>query len=164
MASGTTFAGPANAWAAGNFIGATGTTNGVAALTDTFQITGVIVLPGIEAPSAARSPFIMRPFDQELAVCKRYWQKLGGSAAVDVFINGYQVAGQGLTQTLVYPVEMRAIPTGAIVGAWNISNGTLSINSAGTKTLGLQVLATVTGSLYAYTANTSCFITLDARL
>ena len=41
---------------------------------DIFRITGVVVLPGIEAPSAARSPLIMRPYDQELLTCQRYWQ------------------------------------------------------------------------------------------
>ena len=53
---------------------ATGQINGVAATTDVFRITGVVVLPGIEAPSAERSPLIMRPFDQELATCQRYWE------------------------------------------------------------------------------------------
>jgi hypothetical protein len=40
-----------------------------------FRLTGVVVLPGIEAPSAARAPFIMRPFDQELLLCQRYYEK-----------------------------------------------------------------------------------------
>jgi hypothetical protein len=50
-------------------------TPAVAATSDVFRITGVVVLPGIEAPSAARSPLIMRPYDQELLICQRYWQK-----------------------------------------------------------------------------------------
>jgi hypothetical protein len=75
MASGSTLTAPSvNAWVVGNFIAAPGQVNGVAATSDVFRITGVVVLPGIEAPSAARSPFIMRPYDQELATCQRYLQ------------------------------------------------------------------------------------------
>jgi hypothetical protein len=54
--------------------GATGTLNGVAFTTDTFQIAGVIMLPGIELPPVDRAPFIMRPFDQELMLSRRYYQ------------------------------------------------------------------------------------------
>jgi len=74
MMAGTTYQAAANTWVAGNFPAVTGTINGVASLTDTFQITGVVVLPGIEAPSAARSALIMRPLDQELITCKRYYR------------------------------------------------------------------------------------------
>jgi hypothetical protein len=45
-----------------------------------FSITGVVVLPGLEGPSAARSAFIMRPYDQELGVCRRYFRFADGSA------------------------------------------------------------------------------------
>jgi hypothetical protein len=75
IAAGSSLAGTANTWAAANYVGVSGTVNGVAATSDTFQITGVVVLPGVEPPSAARSPLIMRPFDHELEICKRYWQK-----------------------------------------------------------------------------------------
>jgi hypothetical protein len=76
MGSGSTWTAPsANTWTAGSYQAAPGQTNAVAATTDVFRLTGVIVLPGSEAPSAARSPFVMRPFDQELVTCQRYWQK-----------------------------------------------------------------------------------------
>jgi hypothetical protein len=38
-------------------------------------VTGLIVLPGIELPSTSRAPLIMRPFDQELMLCQRYYEK-----------------------------------------------------------------------------------------
>jgi hypothetical protein len=72
MMTGVAHQGVAGTWNAGNFLGATGTINGVAATSDTMLITGVVVLPGIEVPTAARSPFIMRSFDQELVTCQRY--------------------------------------------------------------------------------------------
>jgi hypothetical protein len=90
----------AGVWSASPCMGATGTTNCVASTSDTMLITGVVVLPGIEAPSAARSPLIMRPYDQELATCQRYWQKVT-SMIVETNI---------LCQSFVYPVQMRAAP------------------------------------------------------
>lgn len=55
------------------------TTNSTAMLSttnnDQIAITGLIVVRGIELPAVSRAPFIMRPFDQELLACKRYFEK-----------------------------------------------------------------------------------------
>ena len=64
-----------NVWNNSGAGAATGTINGVAALDDVFRLAGLVVLPGIEAPSADRSPLIMRPYDQELVTCQRYYEK-----------------------------------------------------------------------------------------
>jgi len=72
--SGTFTTPTANAWYAGNYLVAPGQVNGVAATSDTFAITGVVVLPGNEAPNAARSPYIMRAYDTELALALRYFE------------------------------------------------------------------------------------------
>jgi len=78
MAAGTTYTAPAaNTWLSGSYWAAPGQVNGVVTTGDVFRLTGVVVLPGIEAPSAERSPLIMRPYDQELVTCQRYWQQLG---------------------------------------------------------------------------------------
>jgi hypothetical protein len=75
LACGTTYTAPAaNTWYGVTYVAAPGQVNGVAATSDVFRLTGVVVLPGIEAPSAARSPLIMRPYDQELLTCQRYWR------------------------------------------------------------------------------------------
>ena len=67
QASGTTNTAPSlNTWLAGSYVAGPGQVNGVAATTDIFRLTGVIMLPGTVAPSAARSPLIMRPADTEL--------------------------------------------------------------------------------------------------
>jgi hypothetical protein len=75
--------GASNAMAAGSWIGTaigtgtTATTNFVATTNNIVQVTGLIVLPGIELPSAARSALIMRPYDQELQICRRYYERVG---------------------------------------------------------------------------------------
>ena len=75
VAGGASRTGTAGAWAGSDYSGAASTTNGVAATSDTFQITGVIVVPGIELPAADRAALIMRPVEQELRLCERYWEK-----------------------------------------------------------------------------------------
>jgi hypothetical protein len=116
LASGATYSGSAGMWTAANLLTAPGTTNGVAATTDTFQITGVVVLPGIELPSAARAPFIMRPWDQELLLCSRYY-----SFNKD-FEAGFILGGIASTSpTFVFNhtalVPFRTTPTLSLVGA-----------------------------------------------
>jgi hypothetical protein len=155
-----------NVWTASSAVNAaTGQVNAVQATTDRFRLTGVVVLPGTQAPSTAQSPLIMRPYDQELVTCKRYWQKLGGAANVDVIVGGYGVAGSSLAQTLTFP-EMRANPTGTIVGTWFVSNcAQPTISSApGARSLGLQTTVTATGNAFFYINGAGNYISLDARL
>ena len=107
VAAGSSFIAPAaNAWNSANYIAAPGQINGVAATTDLFRLTGVVVLPGTEAPSAARSPLIMRPYDQELLTCRRYWQR------IDIVQGFYSpAAGPILRATVPLVPPMRDTPT-----------------------------------------------------
>jgi hypothetical protein len=114
MMAGTSWQTAAGAWTAGNFLGATGTINGVAATTDIMMITGVVVLPGIEAPSAARSPFIMRPYDQELVTCQRYFRKL-------VSGSGAAYSTTGAQMQFLHP-GMRGNPTSVLVGTATLTD------------------------------------------
>ena len=76
MAVGTTMAAPSlNTWVTGVYRAGPGQVNGAATVGNALRLTGFVALPGIEAPSASRSALIMRPFDQELLTCQRYWQK-----------------------------------------------------------------------------------------
>jgi len=72
---GATYCTPANTWTAGMFLGVAGGVNVFKNTIDGILITGFTVLPGIYAPTAAQSPLIMRPYDQELQTCQRYYQK-----------------------------------------------------------------------------------------
>ena len=75
FAAGSTYQGTNATWQAGNFVGTSSTTNFFASNNNVVCLTGVIIIPGTEAPSSARSPFIMRPYDQELILCQRYFRK-----------------------------------------------------------------------------------------
>jgi hypothetical protein len=117
-ACGPTYTAPAaNVWTAGIYVAAPGQVNGVAATTDNFRITGVTVLPGTQAPTAAQSPNVMRPYDQELVTCKRYFQKM--TCVVDVAVAG---------QSIFLAPEMRVIPTFTGGGTGFTINGPSAIS------------------------------------
>ena len=166
FAAGSTYIAPAaGVWNSTNYVAAPGQSNGGATLNHLCSVTGVLVLPGTEAPSSARSPFIMRPYDQELRTCQRYWEKIGGTAPADIYVSGYLPVVGTMPFPLFYPTEMRAVPTAAVAGSWSFANCAIaSLNGIGTKSLGLNVTALAAGQFTAYTTNTTCFISLDARL
>jgi hypothetical protein len=114
MASGTTYTAPAaNVWGAGSYNAAPGQINGIAATSDVFRISGLVVLPGTEAPSAARSPLIIRPYDQELMTCMRYLEPLDNTSAVG---GSYSIAGFAAAPNIAragfsFKFQKRATPT-----------------------------------------------------
>jgi len=121
---------------------------------NTFEITGVVVLPGIEAPSASRSPLIMRPADQELVTCMRYWRKF-------TYVQGayISVVGASIYATNALSPLMRATPTIAVVGTPIVTN-VASINRfAGPDFFDHELTNTAIGGVYWNGG-----ISLDARL
>jgi hypothetical protein len=115
IAGGASRAGTAAAWAGSDYSGVTGTTNGVAATSDTFQVTGLIVLPGIELPSGDRAAFLARPFEEEFVRCQRYLRYIDGA------ITGI---GQNTTTAYLFGTwpDMRAAPAVSFTGNVNIDN------------------------------------------
>jgi len=151
--SGTTYLTAPNVWTAGNFLGATGTNNLVKNTTDLMVITGVVLLPGTGAPSAAQSSLITRPFDQELQTCKRYWEK------VRIYNVSYSTSGTGVMGMAVrFPVEKRSAPTSTLV-ANAFSNATFLSTAANATEVQCIGSVTATGT-YILDATFTC----DARL
>lgn len=177
IADGSTGVGTANVWASAAYSGVTATTNGVAATSDVFQVTGVCLLPGTEAPSAARSPLIKRSFEQDLLLCRRYYY------AWNYLANANEPVGVGtsyglnsLNIPLRLPVTMRAIPTFTMSSAshfiW-LSNGsnsscsTLVTDTAGAEIFSLTFGVTMAGGAAGYVradATTAARMFFDARL
>jgi hypothetical protein len=156
LMAGSTYAGPANAWAAANYYGVTGGTNGVAATTDLMLLTGVIVLPGSEAPSAARSPFVMRSYGQELAQCQRYWQLVYPEARWSA------TAGSvWMIYVHMLSVEMRGLPTIAQLAPGISGNASaFTLNALSGRELRVQLTSAAAGDCYCMQRTFS----LDARL
>jgi hypothetical protein len=155
MLAGAAQTGAANTWLAGNFVAATGQINaGSGPSTDFFRIAGVVVLPGLDAPTAARSPFIMRPYDQELVTCERYFQKYIGA-----LVGGGTTNAAGIYNDFILTTPMRAAPAVTLSNGVFTNSATLSVNSAAANHIrfALNVNASSFGYvIFDYTA--------DARL
>jgi len=109
----STYAGTPGLWLSGNYIGSTGQVNNLDSTSNFFRITGVKLEVGGYA-----TPWAHRPFAEELALCRRYFQTSdaygtvpsnGGQNTVQNATVAYTtVAGRCL---IVLPVEMRTNPT-----------------------------------------------------
>jgi hypothetical protein len=97
---GSTYSGTASAWAGAEYYSATGATNVMATLSNTFYITGVQLEKGSTATS-----FDYRPYGTELALCQRYYQT--GN------ISCYKPSSGGSTALIStqFVVSTRATPT-----------------------------------------------------
>lgn len=123
VAAGSSSVANPGAWGSnGSIIAVTSQTNGVAATTDTFQLTGVTMFPGTIGPSSARAPFIVRQYEDELRLCQRYyWSGRGLSAYGSE--SGVAGAGHNISGYFPHPGgRMRAAPASAIVGVWTVSS------------------------------------------
>jgi len=116
MAAGSTYQNTAGQWVAGDFRAPTGAVNGVAATTDTFQIAGLLLLPGTEFPAADRMPFIMRNFEQELWDAQRFWQWQTASGVVVQLAATTADVGVQMTR------EMRTPPAVVIASGGVVAN------------------------------------------
>jgi hypothetical protein len=158
-----------NTWLAGNYVAGPGQLNGIAAANNAIRITGVVVLPGIEAPSAVRSPFIMRPYDQELVTLQRLYQKV--SAGGGGITNG-SAGVYGWSFPL--PTVMRAAPAASITPgiAWTtatqaFTTGAVTVNNCTPSAWHVNTDASIaiTGNLPAVVyPNAGGFCILNARL
>ena len=163
FAAGTGGQTAAGVWTNSNSFATSAQTNFFATANNVVQLTGVVILPGIEAPSAARSPLIMRPYDQELVTCKRYYNKLGNDKAISVIIQGTPGAGLFQSTTFPYPVEMRTTPSVSAAG-FTLSNVASVAFNASSTCLGVQINATAAGTMAWYNATAGVYLALDARL
>ena len=104
---GSTYSGTAGAWAAANYLSATGATSVVGTASATFYITGVQLEIGTSA-----TPFERRLYNQELANCQRYCLKYCGTTVneeANASINGYN--GTTAYGSIFTVIPMRTSPS-----------------------------------------------------
>jgi hypothetical protein len=114
LGSGATFSGTAGAWQAGNLVQPTGTVSVVGTNGATWYITGLQLEKGTQATS-----FEYRQYQQELALCQRYYSKSYNTSVVPatagndgaVSTSSTATAAGGVITSFGFPVEMRASPT-----------------------------------------------------
>jgi len=112
---GSSFVGTAGSWVGANYFSATGATSVVGTNGATFYITGV----QLEVGSSATG-FEYRQYQQELALCQRYYQKGLGSSLV---------FNAGTYNSAQFCVSMRTTPTVTVTPA----GGSFTFNSADTS-------------------------------
>jgi hypothetical protein len=117
--------GTAGAWVSSDLWSATGATSVVGTNGATFYITGVQLEKGSTATS-----FDYRPYGTELALCQRYYYRIGGGTGSSTTATRSSI-GYGFSSTTTstsigvsLPVTMRAVPT------LNFG-GTLTVSGAG---------------------------------
>jgi hypothetical protein len=157
LAGGSSRLGTAGVWAttaSPGLVGAAGTSNGVAATSDVFYLGNVISLPGIELPPSDRAALIMRPLDQELPLCQRYFCSdfASGTAPADNIQKNTNVAmaygiNALISPRLAFPVTMRAAPAvtafsstakaSPAAGQWQYYDGTAWNDGTGTSATGI---------------------------
>lgn len=121
LAVGSDFWGTLNTWSSGTYLG-TSSTSVLGTLNATWQLTGVQVETGSVATN-----FEWRNYQQELAMCQRYYE-VGGSSSI---WSGYTVSGNAYFTSTRYAVTKRSVP-GTIV-LTDVSNSGFP---AGSPTLG----------------------------
>jgi hypothetical protein len=150
IGSGANFRAPANAWAAGNYYGATGTTQLSLSGGAQLYITGV----KLEVGSVA-TPFNRQSLAKSMADCQRYYQVLGNA----LLISGYSTATPNTWSSLPLPVVMRVTPTVAYTGVSYSNSSALGMNSVTANMLVTQCAVTAAGSFFA-----SGLVALSAEL
>ena len=165
LGAGSTFSGTAGAWAAGNFVSATGATSVVGTNGATFYITGV----QLEAGTVA-SPFDQIDYGRELIMCQRYFETSyasGTAIGAATSSNGIYSASTSGARTgwhIPYAVVKRAVPTTTVwdfagtagrttqcdptTGARTNGANNIATNSGGTAALELEIGIT-SGAYYA---------------
>jgi len=106
LGCGSTYIGTAGAWAATAYLTATGTTSVVGTNGATFYITGV----QLEVGSSATG-FEYRQYQQELALCQRYYWRNNAGTAFTSFGSGVIESSTNFGTYIKLPVTMRAVPT-----------------------------------------------------
>jgi hypothetical protein len=111
-------------------------------------ITGVQLETGTVA-----TPFEIRPYGTELALCQRYFVKLGGTDLNEVFGVGIIQASNNAEAIANMPVRMRGVPTASIngtasnfgvTGPTGFTPSAISFDIYGTLTL--RISATISGA------------------
>jgi hypothetical protein len=161
----------ANAWAAGNFRGVTGSVQLIANSGATFYITGVQLEKGSTATS-----FDYRPYGTELALCQRYFTKFqnDGSGFAGIAC-GYQGATTESIFAVNFPTQMRAEPTATISNliVSDVVNytaaATLGNFAAGFISAEMRVTHSSNGAQFrpatlTISSNTNGFLALSAEL
>lgn len=173
---GSTFQTTAGAWGAGQFFSTSGQTNLPTTSANTFQLTGVKL-----APELLATPLIRRPYEQEIYICRSFYQKTfpdGTAPAQNAGVTGAitvknPIALGDPSEWLQFIPKMRATPTittynpSATNANWRditaAADATVSVDPS--TTIGQSgVLIATTGTVTTLGDVLAIHVVADARL
>ena len=97
---------------------------------DYFTLTGVQLEKGLVA-----TPFEVRPYATELALCQRYFQKYGGTTAYERFGMGYWITSSQAYVIKPFITTMRAAPTLVQTGSMRTYSNNLGYTAVTSVTI-----------------------------
>jgi len=169
---GATLSGAAGSWSSTNYNSATGATSVVGTNGATFYITGVQLERGTVA-----TPFEYRNYQQELAMCQRYYWKLAPGVTSSAVASGAFYSTTVSYYSILLPVPMRAQVNTAsysAVGDFRVAYAgavdattAISFTGKGYQNMRLDVTSpakTAGGATILQTGNTSAFLSFDTEL
>lgn len=139
LATGSTFQGGAGNWTAAALLGTASQVNFFQSAGNTLAIAGVRLEPGSFA-----TPLEVRPYQQEKAMCKRYFQRWPDVAGVTDTVPGFCISTNQAYYFTTFE-EMRAPPTVTLptIGQFVVTTpGDIgqAISAVGTNTIGVREL------------------------
>jgi hypothetical protein len=141
IGSGTNRETTAGAWQSGNYTRTSDSARINTTTSATFYVTGVQLEVGKVA-----TPFEHRSYGEELALCERYYQKLGGTAYQALGFGKIYAAGQSAFAYVGFNTKMRASPSVTEGGNGLIVTDRVAYDDTVTS---LSGVAAGQGSLYA---------------
>ncbi len=176
LMSGSSYTGTEGVWGSSNIIAPASQVNGAQSSLNTFQITGAVMLPGVELPSAANAYRMRRHYERELHICQRYFEKsygpmqAPGMVAASSWQRITEAAGNYQTIMIPYNATKRIAPTvtlyspnnGATGKIYNIT-GAVNVNAV-VLTSSIDVaVAQVNNVAVAAASTISVHWTVDSR-
>jgi hypothetical protein len=162
LGTGATQSGTSGSWGSTFYRSATGATSVVGTNGATWYVTGVQLERGTIA-----TPFEYRNYQQELAMCQRYYQKSSGSNLLAY--DNYNVVSASCFVTGFYPVQMRTTPTGSFsaIGDFAFSNtnsGNFVVLGRTPFTYHIGTDASASARCQWYVANSNAAVIFSAEL
>lgn len=158
LAMGSDFqTGTTETWQSGDFRATSNQVNACDSESNNFWLSQVQVEPGEEA-----TDFHTRLYQQELALCQRYYEIL---AKIGWAQYGYAPSAVYMVAPIEHSIEKRTTPTIAVVGSWLTSNcATPILYQTGTRYTTLQAACTGAGWTYFQPSLSTDKVTADAEL
>lgn len=146
--------------------GITGSITGGANTTIEFG-PGTVANVQLELGSIATA-FEQRLYGTELALCQRYYERIGGESGVggaEVYVAQYALAGNGFYIPITYSTPKRTQPTLTKVGSWTTANcAQPTVDGPGTHRCYIGSIATASSQALFRSVDSTTYIDVNAEL